>query len=60
MEKTHDWLSVSNCSLLGFVLLLFSGMFTQPLERIMPPYGYLFRFLAYTVLTFASVKFLVK
>lgn len=60
MEKTHDWLSVSNCSLLCFVLLLFSGMFTQPLERITPPYGYLYRFLAYTALTFVSVRFLTK
>lgn len=60
MEKNRDWLSVSNSSLLGFVMLLFSGMFTQPLERIMPPYGYLLRFLMYTVFTFASVRFLVK
>ncbi|MBE5972262.1 MAG: CPBP family intramembrane metalloprotease [Lachnoclostridium sp.] len=60
MEKKRDWINVLSCLLGGFVLLCFSGIISQPLEKIMPPYGYLFRFLVYAALTIASVKYLTK
>lgn len=60
MEKKRDWLSITNNTFMGFVWLFFVGMLTMPLEKVMPPYGYLFRFLAYMILTFVGVRFLAK
>ena len=60
MENKRDWLSVTNSTFLGVVWLLFVGMITMPLEKTVPPFGYLFRFLTYMILTFWGVRSLAK
>lgn len=35
-------------------------MITMPLEKVIPPFGYLFRFLTYMILTFVGIRSLAK